>query len=351
MENRLSENQLYLESGYLNMATIMRLSTPFIVITGGRGTGKTYSALEQVIESGKKFIFLRRTESQCQTISDNDFNVFNPLNRDRGWNIGVFRVNRQTMGYYRYTVDEDGKKVKEGDPLGFLCALSTLSNKRGFDASEIDIVIFDEFCPEPHERPLKREAEAFFNAYETINRNRELQGRKPLQALLLANSNDLSSAILVEMNLVPVIDKLRKSGKQIWSNQSITMIRLQSPISKQKAGTALYKMLGNRGDFVNMSINNDFTTDYTELIAARPLIEYRPVCSVNGITIYKHKSKDEYYVSAVRAGACREYTGSKQEIKAFRAAYGNIYKYYINRKVYFSEPVCEIKFLTALDKL
>ena len=45
-------------------------------------------------------------------------------------------------------------------------ALSTVSNLRGFDMSDCTLLIYDEFIPEPHERPLKNEAAALFNAYE-----------------------------------------------------------------------------------------------------------------------------------------------------------------------------------------
>ena len=37
-------------------------------------------------------------------------------------------------------------------------------------------IIFAEFIPEAHERLIKNEAAALFNFYETINRNRELDG-------------------------------------------------------------------------------------------------------------------------------------------------------------------------------
>jgi hypothetical protein len=40
-------------------------------------------------------------------------------------------------------------------PIGYTCALSTLSNMRGFDASDIQLLICDEFIPEKHERLLK----------------------------------------------------------------------------------------------------------------------------------------------------------------------------------------------------
>ena len=58
--------KIYGENGYLDFPAIMAaVRVPFLFIIGGRGTGKTYGAEKWAIESGKKFIFLRRTQSQA----------------------------------------------------------------------------------------------------------------------------------------------------------------------------------------------------------------------------------------------------------------------------------------------
>ena len=66
-------------------------------------------------------------------------------------------------------------------------ALSTFGNLRGVDFSDVDMIFFDEFVPQKNARPIKAEAEAFFNLYETVNRNRELDGRPPVRVLMLSN--------------------------------------------------------------------------------------------------------------------------------------------------------------------
>ena len=73
--------------------------------------------------------------------------------------------------------------------------------------------IFDEFIPERHERPIKNEGAAFLNAYETMNRNRELQGYKPIQTLCLANANDLGNPIFMELGLVSRAMRMQQTGK------------------------------------------------------------------------------------------------------------------------------------------
>ena len=51
-------NNLFLENGYVDMARIIEQKYPFILMTGARGTGKTYGALKYVIEHKMKFIYM-----------------------------------------------------------------------------------------------------------------------------------------------------------------------------------------------------------------------------------------------------------------------------------------------------
>ena len=93
-----------------------------------------------------------------------------------------------------------------------MLALSTISNVRGFDATDRDVLIYDEFIPERHERPIKDEATAFFNAIETIQRNRELEGKDPLTVLCLANANELANPLFIELKLVKRAMALIRKG-------------------------------------------------------------------------------------------------------------------------------------------
>ena len=175
----------YPDSGYVNIGGILCEGYPFNFVCGGRGTGKTYDALRMARKNNRKFILLRRTQTQADTISNPKFSVFKPLNDDEGWNIQPEKVGDHLKAF----VDEDENII------GYVFALSTLSNMRGFDASDVELIIYDEFIPEKHERPIKNEAEALWNAYETINRNRELKGQAPVQHLCLANANDIRNPV------------------------------------------------------------------------------------------------------------------------------------------------------------
>lgn len=335
--------RLYDENGYISIANILAKGYPFNFITGGRGTGKTYTALKYAVENRIKFILLRRTQQQCDIINTPEFNIFRPLNAGEGWNIGSKKISKQNAAFYR-TEEVDGKEVSSGEPLGYTAALSTLSNMRGFDASDVGLLIYDEFCPERHERLIKHEAEAFFNAVETINRNRELTGNPPITCLCLANSNDLANPIYVSLGILSTIDKMRSKGREVYENRErgLLVISLKnSPISERKSKTALYR-LTEGSDFAGMAINNEFVQDVPSKIRHVPLAECRPIVTVGKITVYKHKNNSYLYISTHKAGVCPEFGTDETAIKRFRRAWGWIWEEYMSDKIVFEEYACEI---------
>ena len=335
--------RLYDDNGYISISNILAKGYPFNFITGGRGTGKTYTALKYAVENGIKFILLRRTQQQCDIINTPEFNIFRPLNSGEGWNIGSKKISKQNAAFYRMK-EVDGKEVASGEPLGYTAALSTLSNMRGFDASDVELLIYDEFCPERHERLIKNEADAFFNAIETINRNRELTGNHPITCLCLANSNDLANPIYVSLGILSTIDKMRSKGREVYENRErgLLVISLKnSPISERKSKTALYR-LTEGSDFAGMAINNDYVADVPSTIRHVPLAECRPMVTADKITIYRHKSNRHLYVSTHKTGVCPVYGPDETSVKRFRQAWGWIWAEYLRNNIIFEDYAAEI---------
>ena len=128
--------KIYTAEGFCDIKGIIQQGYPFNFICGGRGTGKTYGALKYAREDHKKFILMRRTQSQADLISKPEFSVFKPLNGDNGWEVIPERVSKYNSAF-----------VEDDIQIGFTCALSTISNMRGFDASDVELLIYDEFIP------------------------------------------------------------------------------------------------------------------------------------------------------------------------------------------------------------
>lgn len=335
---------IYQESGYLNIPKILALNLPFIFIVGGRGTGKTYGALELAIDNDIKFIYMRRTQTQADLINKPDFTPFKSLNKDRGWKIGTQGISKYNSGFYHQEETEDGDLRCAGSPLGYTCALSTISNIRGFDASDVELFVYDEFIKEAHEKPLKKEGWAFLNACETINRNRELKGMKPLQVLCCANSTDLANPLFMELSLVRKAEQMKRKKQEVYINQErgILLIVLdKSPISERKRDTALYRL--TRGtDFERMSLGNDFAGDVMGRISSRPLTEYKPIVAIGEIVIYEHKANRTYYITTHKTGSPMTFGMGDAERSRFRRMYQWVWDEYMENNIEFEEYLCEI---------
>ena len=319
--------QLFDSNGYLDSRSIRDAGYPFTFIIGGRGTGKTYGALRTSIEDERIFAFMRRRQTQADMISKPEFSPLRPVCADTGWTITTRPIVRGISGFYQYHT-EDNKTILEGEPLGYILALSTLANVRGFDGSRIQLLLYDEFLPERGERCLPSEADTLLNAYETINRNRELAGEPALQLLALANANDLGASILVQLGLIRQLDRMSTKGRQIWTDdqRGIMLILLRdSPISAAKADTALYR-LTDGSDFAGMALANAVAYEDRSGVGSRPLGEYKPLVSIGDLTIYAHKSRREYYATRHRSGGGREYGTTELQRTKFRKDYGWLYR-------------------------
>ena len=228
-----------------------------------------------------------------------------------------------------------------GNPVGLAVALSTVSNIRGMSAEDYDIVIFDEFIPEHHERPIRAEETAFLNCMETFNRNREFQGKPPLKVVLLSNSNDLDSPILQAIGALRPLDEMirKRQTYRTIADGAVAIYRyLDSPITEKKKNTVLYRVSNNE-DFSGMALNNEFSKANYENVGREDMKQYQPLVSIGGMTVYEHKSERMYYVvDGVKCEVC--YTLYPNSVKAFIKKYWYIKEAMLLEKIrYMSAPV------------
>ena len=332
--------RIYDESGYVNVRGILDEGYPFNFLVGGRGTGKTYTTLKVAKEDGRRFMLMRRTQSQADLISKPEFSVFKPLNEDLGWDVRVHSISKYNSMFYELSGEDEL-------PVGYTCALSTISNMRGFDASDIQLLIYDEFIPEKHERLLKNEADALFNAYETMNRNRELKGIAPIQMVCLANANDITNPVFEQLKLIRIADKMQKGGTDRWTDdqRGIQLIMLhRSPISRKKSGTALYA-LTEGSTFASMALDNDFNVD-RQHVRPRPLTEYVPVCSIGELCIYRHKSEQRMYATTHLTGVFnKRFSLTETDRLHYQRIYRPHWDMYIAGKIDFEDVLSEKMFI------
>lgn len=341
---RSAMSKLYLDNGYLNIEYIISNPAPFCFVVGGRGIGKTYGALKYVMERGVKFMLIRRTQAQADLINRPEFSPFKKINDDTGQLIVTDPITKYNAGFYFGEENEDGKIVPVGLPIGYTAALSTFSNIRGFDASDVEIIIFDEFIPESHERPIKNEFAALMNCYETVNRNRELQGKSPVKLLCLANANDIANPCFIGLDLIKKVTSMYEKGTEQYYDQRRgigVFIIQQSPISEAKKDTALYR-LSQGSTFSEMSLGNKFSSNIQGNIRTQNLKEYRLIVGIGELFVYRHKSNGKYYISRHRSGEAKHYSESAADIMRFKRTYGWLWMAYVHENVIFEEYFCEI---------
>lgn len=330
---------LFLDNGYVNIAYTLGFNCSTVILIGGRATGKTYGALQYSINNNRHIILMRRTQSQADLINKPEFSPINPVVQDMELPLVVKQISKYNSALY---IGE------EEQLLGFTAALSTFSNLRGFDSSGVDLLIYDEFIPETHERPIKGEGLALLNVYESVNRNRELQGRPALQMLLLSNANRLDSPILEILGLVNVVDRMRSKHQSEWINRDrgIAIFMLQdSPISQRKADTALYRMVGD-SSFSDMALKNDFAFDDMADVRSMSLAGWKLMAQLGEFFIYK---KDQhYYISRHAAGTpARIYTDTDIDKLRFVRENPKCRDKILTHKVFYEDYSCK-SYLTEL---
>lgn len=331
---------IYDEKGYLIIDKLNALNTTFNLITGGRGTGKTFGLLEYAIDHGIKYIYLRRTQSIVDLISSDDYSPLKSLARVKGLECATKKINKYVSAHYIGDSPE---------PVGYCMALSTFSNVRGFDSTDIKWIIYDEYIPERNSRPIKGEGDAFLNCYETINRNRELDGEKPVKVWCAGNANNPSNPIFISLGVVNIARRAQEKKREITilRDRSISYINLvDSPISLAKKETALYKASKN-AQFNAMSLDNTFGR-VSEDIKSVNLKGLNCIAAFDDIFAIYVLKNGGYYISEHVSGTPAIYTTSDIDVKRFKIKYRKVMSAYARNTLTFESDFCLSVFASIL---
>ena len=181
------------------------------VVWSKRGAGKTYGALLSALQEKKKICYMKRTMDDVDLICsggvDTDFSPYKPINRDTIHNIKPKSI-RSGIGAF-YETDNDGETM--GFPVAYALALSAVRKYKGFDLSDADWIIFDEFIPQPGERISKKEGDQLLDFYMTVSRDREQRGRDPLKLILFANAVNISTPVT---NILEITDYIAEMAEK-----------------------------------------------------------------------------------------------------------------------------------------
>jgi hypothetical protein len=318
---------------------------PFTFIVGGRGIGKTYSAIGEGIENHRgKFMYLRNTREQLSESCGNFGNPFKKWAGDHDRDIKL-EIERRHAVINEYIEDNSDSILKYS--IGVGANLSTFENLRGVDLSEIDYILFDEFI---ENRTLSFDQfKAFVNMYETVNRNRELTGADPCKVVLLSNAQRLGNPILRGFNLIPIIEGMQKSGQRSYANGPIRIELPFSDVSEGKRETALYQAVQG-SNYTQEALNNNFVNDSFTGVKKVNINEFTPVVAIDDIYIYRHKSESYFYACGIQA-KCKRFS-SKDNFMIFYKLFGIKLKIAAaDDKLFYSDYSTKVDLLTILNML
>lgn len=276
------------------------------VIIGGRNTGKTYSALKGAKDRGLPFVFIKRTMDDVDLLcagsgklgsKQNEFALdlspFAPINRDDGDTIKPFKIRKGLGGFWR--TNEEG--LPTGPAVGTLLAMNAGAKYKGFDMSDNELMIFDEFIPQPWERVMKKEGDMLMDLYKTISRDREHRGRPALKLILLANATRASNPVMNTLEITDDVVQLDMQGaeyKQL-EDRGILIHKLEDSegFYKKERESLIYKAMAGTA-WGQMALENSFAYDDFSNVQKGRLKGATPLYSI----LYK---KEHWYLYA-RAG-------------------------------------------------
>lgn len=314
---------------YVEVETVVEKYLPrgihsFLFI-GGRGIGKTYGALDYLYkigtgkvkvgncEPGGKFLYMRRTAVEAESAASGTACCFKAYNMQEKKRIEGDFVSKLGFGTFKNFTEGD----EEDQIIGYSAALSTFSNLRGVDFSDVVIIMYDECIPEnKNKRPLRDEGELLLNTLETINRNRKIQGKEEVILMLLCNPIDLGNPLMAQLGITGILSKMIFKEEQ---NRTVPEMGLHiekykdHPVSKLKKDGMVYK-LGSKTKFADKALSGDFVdNDMSVILRNADLREYMPYLTLETVTVYFHKSLPKVHVSQVCVKAQYNYTILERE--------------------------------------
>lgn len=207
--------KLFTDEGWPNFSEddgILSTGAPIIFIWGGRGTGKTYGALKHVHQTEEEFLYLRRTPQQAELICSSPLMwPWSPLNNDLNTHYAPFKMS-QIAGMYEvgnagaYT--DTGVPIRPAQMSGVLGNVVTMARTRGFSSPSTSIIILDEYQKEESDYYRRGEGVGLANIYETVNRNRELQGQKPITLLCMSNAVGMANPYYMQWDITDTVERM-----------------------------------------------------------------------------------------------------------------------------------------------
>lgn len=339
-------SNLYLKSGYLNVPWIDEITEKnnisYIVIVGSRQIGKTYGTLKLMLDTDRRFILMRRTQTEVDFLTNIALNPFQNIDDT----VVIKSDSKYTARIDK--VDENDNKTQ----IGMVTSLKGIAKIRGFNGQVFTDLVFDEFIPENHVTKIRDEGDAFINALITISGNRELEGRKPLKVWLLANANNIDNPILEVMNLQKKFDQMVIKGQEysLLKDNGIMIINaIGSKIITKRKNSSIFKIANEKSKVIQMAFENEFSYNDKESVHKEDLKQFYLICSVRDKFSVWMSRHDRHLHIYKYVNSTKIYNNNDRAKKEFLKKYPDIRNDYFKNNITFSDIIIKENFRKFID--
>lgn len=274
------------------------------VVWSKRGPGKTYSGLWYSYGHKIKIMYTKRTVEDVNLIcADSDkgarLSPYKALNRDKGTNIKAEKLQDGFGAFYEFNECDE----PEGDAVSMIMALNKIKTVKGFDASDVDWLLIDEFIPQIGERTSAgvKEGELILDLYMTIKRDRDKRGLPDLKLILFANAEEIATPTTNTLEIVDDMAEMNETGEAIrfLEERGILLHHITNeevPITENEKKSGIYRAMAQtswgRKSYEGTFENNDFTNvQRCSLKNMQPLMKLK----YKGHNYYIYVRQDGFY--------------------------------------------------------
>lgn len=258
-----------MEDIYWNIGKTLTHNRLINVIVGNRGGGKTYGAkkkaIDNFIEKGERFVYVRRYEKDIKKALDKSAFFRDIYARYPDYQ---FKSDMQYL-YIREKPDDPNEKWTEDDIAGYAFVLSTANNLKSVSYPDVTLMIYDEFLLDKGmQHYLNDEPVALLNLYETIARPGTEHPRVIL--FMLANAITITNPYFLYWDLKMPTRK-DKNGKWIWKHPTrpilVEDVKNEAFIERKKQTEFGALIAGT--SYADYSIENKFFLDDSTFLEKR----------------------------------------------------------------------------------
>ena len=220
---------------FYNIAGLLSQRCILNFVIGNRGGGKTFSGKKLVINrfkrKGHQFVWIRRYQTEVDTLTDFFADIKNEFPED----------DLKVEGNVCYI---------NGEPAGWIIALTTSQKLKSVAFPNVRTIIFDEFIIDKGKVGyIKNEVQVFLELYETIARMRD-----NVTAIFFGNAISIVNPYFIYFGVTPDLNKryTKKNGIciEFYFNEEFVKKKAETRFGKLIAGTAYapYRVLVNAID-------------------------------------------------------------------------------------------------------